>query len=273
MTIYILISTIDSGINQAKKILQKEQEGIKYIISHQYRDEQYKRIPEVLYRSDVIISQIPGAGLSRSRNHALQLAEGDIALIADDDVGILPDAFDIIRNVFSSDEAIDVACFKIRTPQGSPEYKDYFPYACKIDKKPPHYLSSIEIALRPKAVKAKNIKFDERFGLGGLRYPSGEEEVFIQDCIKAGLNVWYFPYYTVTHPFDSSTKSKNIFHPERNELLGALHARIYGWKAVPKACLDAFLLIPRLIAMRRNPIRYLYERLKGIFFIFATSFK
>lgn len=263
MQLNILISTIDSGIDEVYKILQDKQEAVKYIISHQYTDMKFRNIPDSLIREDVIVSQIPGKGLSKSRNNAIEIADGDIALIADDDVRYLPDSFQTIAEAFKDDPDLNVACFKIKTNDGEPEYKNYPNAAYTFSKRKKHYISSIEVAIRLNSIKSKNIYFDERFGLGAKKFLSGEEEMFIIDCVKAGLSVSYFPEYIVKHPFQSSAKKSPKFDSRRISISGVLDSRRYGYLSILKAFVAAAIISPKLIRKGVNPMMYLYYRLNG----------
>jgi glycosyltransferase involved in cell wall biosynthesis len=270
MKIDILICTIDDGIQNIHQLLEPFHEDVEYKISHQYRDEKYLMIPDNLKRKEVMISQISGKGLSRNRNNALKMANADIAVIADDDVRYLPESFKIIAGVFEKDPLLDVACFKIKTLEGEPEFKDYPKEECVLKKHRHHYISSIEIAFRVESVKAKNILFDERFGLGSEKIPDAEEIVFIKDCIKSGIKVKFFPEYIVQHPFENSGRG-TPYSSTRNRVKGAYHARVLGWKAVPVAVAETFVRLPVLLINKRNPFVYLYERLNSIRYIFVTE--
>ena len=48
MTLNILISTIDSGINKIPEILLPYRNDVKYIVSHQYQDKKFLQIPKEL---------------------------------------------------------------------------------------------------------------------------------------------------------------------------------------------------------------------------------
>jgi len=271
MKINILICTIDDGIQNVFKMLEPFNEAVEYRISHQYRDERFKPIPENLRRKDITISQIAGKGLSRNRNNTLKMADGDIALIADDDVKYFPDSFKIITETFIKDPQLDVACFKIKTYEGEPEFKDYPKDECVLKKHHHHYISSIEIAFRVESIKAKQIRFDERFGLGSEKIPDAEEIVFIKDCIRSGLKVKYFPKYMVQHPFENSARNFSRFSGKRNWVKGAYHARVLGWKAIPIAFLETVVSTPHLLHQKRNPFIFLYERLRAVAYIFNSN--
>jgi hypothetical protein len=174
----------------------------------QTRNTKFARVSN---RDDVILISRFGRGLSRNRNNALRMVESGIALIADDDSYFLQDSFEKIRAVFQENLDTDVACFKIQTFEGEPEYKSYPEEKYSLNLERRHYISSLEIAFRIKKIKDNNIFFDERFGAGSEKIPAGEEEAFVQDCDVKKLRIDYYPFYIVKHPYQSSTKQWPVY--------------------------------------------------------------
>ena len=273
MIINVLISTIDSGINKISKIIQDKISDVKYIVSYQYTDNKPAKIPKDLNKDDVIISQIPGRGLSRNRNNALRFATGDIGVIADDDVKYLSDSFNIIRKVFEENRDLDVACFKIKTPDGEPEYKKYPEERYLLNKGKRHSISSIEIAFRINRIKEKDISFDERFGLGNKIITSGEESVFIQDCIKERLKVEFFPLYIVEHLLDSTTRKILPYSKFWARISAGVDARVNPIWAIPKAFGRTVKQLPKIIRNGKNPFVFLFYGLHAIIYIYTTNRK
>ena len=267
MMINILISTIDEGMARVEDILLAPRDNVRYIVSHQVTDDRFLQVPEGLKRSDVVLSQIEGRGLSRNRNNVLKYAGEGVCLLADDDVRYTGENFEAIREAFAGDPQLEVACFKIATPPGEGEYKDYACDPYLLNEKNGHYISSLEIAFRSEAVKDKGIKFDERFGLGSGLIHYGEEAVFIHDCIKAGLKVKYIPSYVVEHSVMSATKAMEEYTTAKNIFKGGYDARRYGWRALSAAFYDALRLRAELARYHRSPLVYLNERLKGASYI------
>lgn len=155
-------------------------------------------------RSDVTIRRLASTGLSRSRNAALDFAQGEIVLIADDDVAHPDGAFDEIRRVFAQDPDLDLLAGRSFTPDGVPR---------KPAHNRPHRLrlwnsgriSSHELAFRRARITAAGIRFDEHFGVGaGTPNFLGEEYIFVADCLKAGLRGCYLPFPLSIHPPESS---------------------------------------------------------------------
>ena len=268
MLVNVLISTIDAGINRVENVLLSPRSDLKYVVSHQVTDEQYRDIPAVLKRKDVLIDQIKGRGLSRNRNNAFAMADGDIGILADDDVLYQDEYIDTIITAYKADQDLDVACFKIATPSGEPEYKDYAAFSYLLSRESHHYLSTIEITVKLKELINNKLLFDERFGLGSKLNSFGEEAVFIHDCIKAGLKVKYIPDYVVEHEATSTIKGNSPYAASNNIFKGAYDARRYGWLAFPTSFYGTLKYWPDLSRSGKSPYAYLKERLKGVFYIF-----
>lgn len=268
MLIDIVIATIDQGIMRAGNLFLDPRPDLRYIVSHQVTDDQYRAIPEIMKRGDVLVNQIEGKGLCRNRNNGLRLASGDIVMLADDDVCYRSEYIDQVIKTFKSDENLDVACFKIATPEGDPEYKEYAGHSYLLNDESHHYISTVEIVFRLDAVKKRGIIFDERFGLGSKLNSFGEEAVFIHDCIKAGLKVRYIPEYIVEHPVESLIKALGEYATLSNVFKGAYDARRYGWLAFPAAFYDTMRLWLEISGYGKSPLEYLGERLRGAAYIY-----
>ncbi|UZD23038.1 glycosyltransferase [Algoriphagus halophytocola] len=162
-------------------------------------------------------------GLSKSRNRAIEHADAEIALIADDDVTFCENFQEKISNGFKQYPEADILTFKILTPEGQP-YKGYLTQTFKHNRSSIFKVSSVEMVVRPERLRKEGIRFDENFGLGAT-YPSGEEMIFLNDALNKGLSIYYVPEYIVCHPLESSGKilDENYFRSK-----GALIRRLYG---------------------------------------------
>lgn len=272
MKLTILISTYNERIGNVARVLLPVQDNVSYIVSHQYTSREYKIIPADLRRSDVIVSQIAGKGVTKSRNNAMELASGDVGLFADDDITYKQEYIDTVRAVFRENADTDVALFKIKTPAGEPEYKNY-PIQQKVLKKLPHAVSTLEIAFRISRVKQKNIWFDERFGAGQQLLINTDETIFVEDCLRSGLKVVFVPEYVVEHPYQSTIKSIPKYDKRRNWVTGGYDCRTNGIWAMGKAFLGTAKILPDLIHHKVNPLVYCYHRLSAVLFILWTNRK
>lgn len=194
MTLDILICSLNKGVVRVQDVLLPPQEGVHYIVSYQYTDERYlDLIPRVLgSRSDVSIYTYKSKGLSANRNLALDKATSDIVMYADDDAHLLPETPQTVLKHFEDNAELDVAFFCATTYTGKP-LKDYPTNDFKVLAMPAQYtISALEMACRRKSVQGR-IRFDERFGLGTQFLTCGEEEVWLEDALRMGLNIHYYP--------------------------------------------------------------------------------
>lgn len=197
-TIDILICTLNKGIVRVSDILMPPREKIRYIVSFQYTDDRYlDLVPPILKeRADVSFYTLNGQGLSCNRNNALEKATSDLVMFADDDTRLLPDAYEQIVHTFDTND-IDVAFFQATTYTGKP-LKEYPDASFTYDRRTTltYSISAIEMVCRRKAIQGV-IRFDERFGLGTQFLTCGEEEIWLEDALRTGLRMKYFPERTV----------------------------------------------------------------------------
>lgn len=270
MKVDILVSTINGGIDNVKNIILPFRTDLNYIISHQYTSNEYLSIPKELIRNDIKIIQIKGKGLSKSRNNVIKNAKGDICILADDDVRYTDDYIDRVKSTYENNE-IDVACFKIETNSGEPEYKSYDEGIKCFSLTNRTSVSSIELTFKPDKIKKAGIQFDIRFGIGSDKLIGGEETVFLVDCLKLKFKVCYFPHYIVNHPYENTIKRLNRFDKKRNMVSGAIDYRINGFSAIPRAFKVTYSLFTELKKHKKNSLKYLLERLRGVFYILRTN--
>ena len=130
-------------------------------------------------------------GLSNSRNRGLEKVRGDIILLCDDDVVYNEDYEKIVLEEFEKNKDADVILFNLESPYRKRKI-------IKKDKKLHLYnslgYSSSSIAFRRRSIMKKRIVFNQLFGAGSL-YTSGEDTLFLVDCLKNKLNVYLSSKY------------------------------------------------------------------------------
>ncbi len=128
-------------------------------------------------------------GLSKSRNMAIRNADADVCILCDNDVEYVESYEALICNAFEAHPTADIIVFYIqRKEKPVPNYPT---------ERRMNYLSvlkifSPEVAFRREAVLKHGISFHERFG-AGAHYYMGEENLFLYDCLRAGLEILYMP--------------------------------------------------------------------------------
>lgn len=233
-------------------------DGVEYIISWQIDVD--CQLPESLKRDDFLIFTSSTKGLSINRNIALSKATAPILLISDDDADYSAEQLKTVIDAFSQHPKTDLIAFRYASSSSCKKYPDHI---FSLSNPPKGYFtSSIELAFRKDSVKG-NIWFNENFGIGAF-FPSGEEDVFIKDCLDKGLKGIYIPQDIVRHDMPT-TSERNLFKPSRPQTKGAIFIRLhpYSWP------LRMLAHAKREIPMWRkgkvpSPISYCLNWLKGV---------
>ena len=188
MKLQVLLSAMfleDAGYVDSLNI-----DGDAVVINQCDREKEYTYTRKSLRGSDQCITYVETKerGLSRSRNMAIDRSSADVCILCDNDVEYLPDYEMRIKDGFSRHPDADLIVFYIkRKEKPVPNYSR---------AKRMGYLSvlkifSPEIAFKKESIRG--IRFDERFGAGSGRYLMGEENIFLYDCLKKGLKIYYEP--------------------------------------------------------------------------------
>ncbi|OMC67809.1 hypothetical protein BK121_16835 [Paenibacillus odorifer] len=130
-------------------------------------------------------------GIGLSRNNALMRATADICLLADDDVTYVEGYKDTVLQAFEKNPEADMIFFNV------PSKNHLRPtYIIKKKSRVRWYnclkYGAVKIAFRSDKLKQANIYFSLLFG-GGAKYGSGEDSIFIAECIRSGLKVYADP--------------------------------------------------------------------------------
>lgn len=128
-------------------------------------------------------------GLSKSRNMAIKHADAEVCILCDNDVEYDEGYEELINSAFENHPEADVIVFYIkRKEKPEPNY----PTERKMDYLSVLKIFSPEVAFRRRKIIEKGIQFNELFG-AGAKYYMGEENLFLYDCLRAGLQILYLP--------------------------------------------------------------------------------
>lgn len=195
-------------------------------------------IPEsISLRKDIKILFAPSCGLSVNRNYLLSQSSSPLLLVSDDDVEYKKEDFGKIIDAFRQRPGSSLLTFArysdatecIPTSNEAKHIaeKSFPEHEFSLTGKPKgYYVSSIEIAFRRADIAGK-IKFDERFGLGA-DFPFGEEEIFVNECVRNKLYCRYLPIKIVRHDGVSSRNTNSIADAQtKGAVISMLHP--YTW--------------------------------------------
>lgn len=228
----------------------------------------YKKTPEFVYgmncREDVLIvnqTDVQGQslskngtrqirmlstverGLSNSRNMLIENAEGDIAIVGDDDLLYLDGYEKVIREAYMAYPEADIIAFRFtQSLEGETRHqfkKEKWLNIFSISK-----VASVEVTFRLNRIREKKLKFCPLLGLGA-KYGACEENAFLADALRSGLKILYIPQticYLEPDP-PERVKWQNGFDQEYFIKRGAGFYRIYGKLFLPFSL--AFLLLKK----------------------------
>lgn len=225
MTLGVSICTHgERGLLRVAEMLLPPQEDVHYYIA--WQDYNEASVPDsIRLRHDVEVYKHKQKGLSRNRNVSIDINRSDIVLISDDDLIFRPDFAKTVIEPFKSDETLDLATFKADFLRK----KKYPSRDCKLRKRLPkgYYVTSFEIAFRRNRIGS--IRFNPDLGLGAPEMHCGEEEIFLHDAIKKGLNCRFINKTISRHPGETTGDRVS---PEILRGHGYVIAALYpkGWK-------------------------------------------
>lgn len=168
-------------------ILEKLNYRGSIIIANQADREQI----ETRGQAKMITTATRGVGLNR--NIALLAADGDILLLADDDVRYNDGMEEAVLAAFRENPQADALIFGLDIVRGGEITERR-----RLKNKRLRFWNSmrygaVRIAVRRKALLDNNILFHQRFG-GGCPFSAGEDSLFLKACFDAGLKIYGHEY-------------------------------------------------------------------------------
>lgn len=216
--IEVLISTMN--LTDEKNLIKKMNISGKSIIINQItKDIKIRNIDEKNYK----LLSYKEKGLSKSRNKAIMNSSADICAIADDDLKYEDNYEEIIKNAYKKYPDADIIAFFVDNEDKSNimiKYKEGRVGFLKSMK-----IQSSQITLKRNSIIDNNIKFDEKFGAGSDNY-WGEENIFLFDCLRKGLKIYYIPQKLTTFRANAGTTWDKKPSIENSRIRGKIFYRM-----------------------------------------------
>lgn len=183
------IQVLASVMNQTMSIADKMNINTDAIIINQcfefgYQEEERKNRKIQMY-------SFHEKGVGLSRNTALMRASGDILLFADDDLKYTDTYEQDILSEFEKHPDAGMIFFNV--PSLNKKRPSYMiKKFCRV-----HWFNclrygAVRIAVKRLEVQSRDISFSLFFG-GGACYGSGEDTLFIKDCLKGNIKIYASP--------------------------------------------------------------------------------
>jgi len=164
-------------------------------------------------------------GLAINRNFGIAKATNDYIWLLDDDIKCASNVTEILSNAIIKCNSAKVISFKMADIQSGEDLKTYDPVTKRHNIFSLLNVSSVETIISRKLFINHNLKFDERFGVG-TNWPTGEENIFLSDCLKFTRDIYYYPSVICFHP--KETSGQQLATPQMAEAKGAMFSRIFG---------------------------------------------
>lgn len=225
MLFELLISTMHKDAEQVLEMLRASNISCHTLVIVQGDIDDYKEFENNNQNIRILFSK--ERGLSKSRNLALKNCKAEFGYIMDDDVVLESNSIEkIVMKMVEDSVDIGTSYFKYEDGCSS---KPNFSKPFKHDLFTTAKVSSIEMCIKIDSVKKNSIFFNEKFGLG-TNFPSGEEYIFLSDCIKKRLNVNYYPICIGTHP---NITSGDDFYSSSEKILAKreMIKHVFLWKS------------------------------------------
>lgn len=249
------------GLRRVAAASHPKTDGVEYLVSLQKDpyEEDYP-LPDVLDRDDFRLIVHSTKGLAVNRNVALSKATAPLLLISDDDVDYTVEGLESVIKAFSDNPESDILTFRFESNAGQKQY----PGEKASLSRPPkgYFVSSIEIAMRRTSVQGK-VWFNENFGIGAC-FPSGEEDIFLRDCLDAGLHGLFLPVTIARHD-GKTTSERNLMLPSWPQTKGAVFLRLHPRQWPLRMLVHALREIPLWIkGLAPSPFFYCRHWLRGV---------
>ncbi len=187
MKVQVLASIMNEPKNRIKQVIERMHITSDAIIINQCeRNDVEEYTLNDTYKIKMLSFQEKGVGLSR--NNALMRSDADIVIFADNDVVYVDDYVSMVQEEFEKQKDADMIVFRV------PKIEEKAKETTEKNKRVRLYnclkYGAVRFAVKRESINKKNIYFSLLFG-GGTTYGSGEDSIFITECIRKGLKVYH----------------------------------------------------------------------------------
>lgn len=199
--------------------------GVEYLIGWQIEDP-HPHIPAALVRPDVKILTHSSRGVAANRQFLLDMATAPVAILADDDLSYSAKALRAIIDSFKKYPDCGLIAFKYSNRNWSKQYPDVDTFDLRHPAKG-WYLTAFELAFRPEMIKKANIRFNLNFGVGAPYFPACEEDLFLNDALRAGIKGRFLNITVCRHRDEPTTGIREAAVDSFIRTKGAAFTRLY----------------------------------------------
>lgn len=189
MKVQVLASIMNEPPNALEQVVKRMHIASDAIIINQCeRNDVEEYTLDDTYKIKMLSFQEKGVGLSR--NNALMRANADIVIFADNDVVYVDDYVHMVQKEFEKQKDADMIVFRVPNIENKAKEKELSEKNTRVRIYNCLKYGAVRFAVKRESINKKNIYFSLLFG-GGAIYGSGEDSIFITECIRKGLKVYH----------------------------------------------------------------------------------
>lgn len=223
----VLIATMN--LKNSKMLLEEMNIQTDAIICNQDMSVNTSYKTRKFRNNNVKIFSFQEKGVGLNRNNALMRANAKYCIIADDDLEFLNDYKETINKNFKKYPSADILAFNLLedAPMHFETKKDF-----KVNRFNYMRFGAARLVVKRGSILKNNIFFNLNFG-GGTDHGSGEDTLFLHECLTKGLKVM-----AVTDTIARLKNNRNStwfdgYNKKYFEDKGALYAAIsYKWSTI-----------------------------------------
>lgn len=162
-------------------------------------------------------------GVGNNRNLLLDKASADICIFADDDMKFVNGYPSIVMSAFEKCPDADILVFNLieKNPRRYVN-KSIF----RVNNRNYGKYGAARIAFRRKNIVESGVRFSLQFG-GGTEHGSGEDTIFLHDCLKQNLKIYAVPYAIAEIDQDADSTWFEGYNRKFFNDKGALYSRLH----------------------------------------------
>lgn len=185
MKVQLLIATMNQ-IDDS--ILQKMNIQSDAIVGNQCNENSIRTLD--YHGSRVTFLNFDERGVGLNRNNALMRATADYCVFTDDDVVFYDNYVELILNAFKAVPRADVIVFNVDNEEDTEKRR--IKKVSRVHNYNYMRYGAVRIAIKTESIRKNGIFFNLCFG-GGTNHSSGEDTLFLHDCLTKKLHIYTFP--------------------------------------------------------------------------------
>ena len=225
MTVQVLVATIDQ---QDHSLLERMNIQTDAIVGNQCDRNEV----ETFAYHDHVIKWLSFCerGVGLNRNNALMRADADIVMFADDDMRLVDSYETIVQQAFRKIPQADVIVFDLLyADKPRPPIRKIQRLSARSCMR----FGTARISARLSSLRINGISFNLCFG-GGARFSSGEDSIFLRDCLRHNLKIYSYPVFVASLNGRESTWFKgytDTYFFDKGVTFSVLFPRMGRWFA------------------------------------------